>query len=105
MHHSRSLCRSAVLACMLSLAGVGILEAQQATGTVRGRVVAAKTMRPIGSAQVSIPGTGRGTVSNADGQFLVLNVPVGSHTIRAELIGFSAAERPVTVTADQVTTI
>jgi TonB-linked SusC/RagA family outer membrane protein len=80
-------------------------EAQQRTGTVRGRVVAAKTMRPISSVQVSIPGTGRGNVTNADGQFLLLNVPAGSQTIRAELIGYSPSELAITVTAEAVETV
>ncbi|HSJ32208.1 MAG TPA: SusC/RagA family TonB-linked outer membrane protein [Longimicrobiales bacterium] len=99
MQFHRSLCRTACLAGALALFAGGGLEAQQNTGTVRGRVVAAKTMRPINAVQVSIPGTGRGTITNADGQFLLLNVPAGTHTIRAELIGYSAREQPVTVTA------
>ena len=61
--------------------------AQQSTGTVRGQVTDAVTMRPLSGVQVSVPGTGRGALANASGQFLILNVPTGTVTVRAEIIG------------------
>ena len=51
---------------------------QQATGTIRGQVTDAVTMRPLSGVQVSVPGTGRGALANASGQFLVLNL-AGNH--------------------------
>jgi TonB-linked SusC/RagA family outer membrane protein len=105
MHHPRRLTRTALLACAVALLAAGAAEAQQPTGTVRGRVVAAKTTRAVSGAQVAIVGTGRGTITNADGQFLILNVPVGTHALRVELIGWSRAEQSVTVTAGEITTV
>ena len=79
--------------------------AAQGSGTSRGRVTVAGTMRPLSGAQLSIPGTGRGSLSNASGEFLLVNVPAGSHTVRAQMIGFGTAERPVTVAAGQTATV
>ena len=75
---------------------------QQATGTIRGTVTDAVTMRPLSGVQVSVPGTGRGALANAAGQFLVLNVPTGTVTVRAEIIGYGTQEQQVTVAAGQV---
>ena len=105
MQIPRRLCFTLLTAGALAMVSAGAIQAQQSTGTVRGRVVAAKTMRPVNAVQVSIPGTGRGTITNADGQFLLLSVPAGSHTLRAELIGYSPASQPVSVTAGQTVTV
>ena len=88
----------AALSLMLSVPAT----AQQSTGTIRGQVTDAVTMRPLSGVQVSVPGTGRGALANASGQFLVLNVPTGTVTVRAEIIGYGAQEQQVTVVAGQV---
>ncbi|MBW3553206.1 MAG: SusC/RagA family TonB-linked outer membrane protein [Gemmatimonadetes bacterium] len=74
----------------------------QGTGTIRGSIVESVTERPLSSVQVSLVGTGRGALTNAAGNFLLLNVPTGTYTIRAELIGHAAATQEVTVAADGV---
>jgi TonB-linked SusC/RagA family outer membrane protein len=79
--------------------------AAQATGTVRGRVVEAGAQRPLAGAQVSVPGTGRGGLTDASGSFVLLNVPAGTIRVRGEMIGFAPVEREVTVTAGQVATV
>ena len=90
---------------LLIAAAFGILGAAplaaQATGTVRGTVRAANTMRPLAGAQVSVAGTGRGTLSNASGQFLIPDVPAGPQTVRVQILGFGATEQTITVTAGQ----
>lgn len=90
-------------ASLLSVALVGLwllfpaaLEAQ--TGTVSGRVLA-DDGTAVSGVQVSIVGTGRGGLSNARGAFLILNVPAGTHTLRAENLGYRTAETTITVAA------
>lgn len=73
------------------------LVAQSATGTVRGRVVEAGTLRPLSGVQVSIVGTTRGALTNASGDYLIVGVPVGSQQVRAQMIGYTAAQQAVTV--------
>lgn len=84
---------AAVLA-LLALAGTA--EAQ--TGTVTGRVTNAGTMAPIAGAQVSIDALQMGALSAAEGRYLILNVPVGTHTLRVQLIGYAPQTREITVT-------
>jgi TonB-dependent SusC/RagA subfamily outer membrane receptor len=71
----------------------------QATGTVTGTVTNATTGASIAGAQISIVGTQLGTLTNNVGRFIVLNVPAGTHTVRAEFIGYGAVEQEVNVTA------
>ena len=58
------------------------------TGTIRGQVLDAITQRPIAGAQVEIEGTRRGGITNATGQYLLLNVPAGTYSVRVQFIGF-----------------
>ena len=83
------------------VAGAAPLSAQ-ATGTVRGQVTDASTQRPLAGAQISLVGTQRGGLANSSGQYLILNVPVGTYTVQAEIIGFGHQMMDVTVTAGQV---
>ncbi len=86
----------------LPLSAAPPVQAQEG-GTLRGSVVSQATMRPLAGAQVFLPASGRGTVSNAGGQFLIPNVPAGQHLVRVQLLGFAIAEQTVTVTAGEVT--
>jgi outer membrane receptor protein involved in Fe transport len=75
----------------------------QATGTVTGQVTDIASGRPLMDAQLYIPGTGLGVLSNAQGRFNMRNVPVGEVTIRVELLGYASADQTVTVVAGQTT--
>jgi TonB-linked SusC/RagA family outer membrane protein len=92
-----------LLAVLAVAVAPGVLAAQQ-TGTIQG-VVTDLENAPVSGAQVSVAGTGLGTLTDAQGRFQVLNVPAGSHQLRLERIGFGAVTRDVTVTAGQVTTL
>ncbi len=69
----------------------------QASGTVAGQVVDASSNRPLADAQVSVPGSGVGTLTNAAGRFLLLNVPAGEIEIRVDLIGYESQSQTLTV--------
>jgi hypothetical protein len=77
--------------------------AQQA-GSITGRVVHSGTLRPLAGVQISIPGSGMGSLANVDGRYSLVNVPAGSHLVRVQIIGYGTQERTVTVTAGQPTT-
>ena len=89
-------------ALLLALPG---LAGAQTTGSIRGRVVEGATDRPVATAEVSIVGTNRSSVTNAAGEFLLLNVPVGTHTLRVQMFAFSGADQQVSVAAGQVATV
>lgn len=75
------------------------------TGTLTGRIADAQSGRPLIDAQVTIPGTGLGVLSNANGRYLLLNVPAGQHDVRVDLIGYETATQSVSVAAGQTATL
>jgi len=78
------------------------LAAQQ-TGMVSGTVLAVEAGAPLAGASVVLVGTARTVLTNAQGQYR-LSAPPGTHTVRARLIGYEAAEQRVTVAAGQTAT-
>ncbi len=75
--------------------------AAQQTGTIQGRVVESGTQRPLSGTQVSLVGTPRGQLTNAQGEYMLLNVPAGEHRVSVQFIGYSAKETTVRVDPGQ----
>ena len=93
-----------VAALALQLLTAQALEAQAATGTVRGRVVEVGTQRPIADVQVTVAGTTMGAVTTSTGDYTIANVPAGSQTIAARRIGYTRVTQQVSVAAGQSAT-
>ncbi|MEM7417922.1 MAG: TonB-dependent receptor [Gemmatimonadota bacterium] len=70
------------------------------TGTVTGTVTDAMSNSGIQSVQVYLVDTGLGTLTNASGRFLILNVPAGSYTLRAERLGYGTMDMQINVSAN-----
>ncbi|MHB1224167.1 MAG: TonB-dependent receptor domain-containing protein [Gemmatimonadaceae bacterium] len=85
----------------LLLAGGAQSAVAQATGTVRGRVTAQAGARPLANVTVSVTGTQRGAQTNQAGEYTITGVPAGPATLRAQLLGYAAETRTVTVAAGQ----
>lgn len=64
------------------------LSMAQTTGRVGGIVVDKVTGEVLIGANVQVMGTMLGAATNQDGEFLILNVPVGSHIVKATYIGY-----------------
>ena len=88
-----------LLALLAVLAWTAAPAAAQATGSIRGKVTSTG-LRPLAGAQVSIPGSGLGGLTNSTGDFLLAGVPVGERTVRVQMIGFATTERVVLVGSD-----
>src|SRR5690242_8077712 len=86
-----------LLVCALFLLPVPGIRAQ--VGSVAGTVVDATSGQPMPSVQVFIPNRSIGALSNAQGRYLIVNVPVGQQEVRAEAIGHQPVSQTVTVTA------
>jgi hypothetical protein len=103
----RRLRSTLLLALLMPVAALGFWSTQasaQTTGTILGQVVDAMSGRPLMDAQVYVPGTGLGVLSNAAGRFSLRNVPPGQVTLRVDLIGYASQEATVTVAAGQTAT-
>jgi len=81
-------------AALLLLAAAGV-KAQE--GTVTGRVTDRSSLAPLAGAQVFLPGTQLGTLTDDKGDYRITGVPPGSHELRVRLIGYKSEVRNVTV--------
>ena len=73
-------------------------------GKLTGVVTDASTGAPIDGAQIVIEGTGLGTLTQENGRYFILNVPVGTYTVTARRIGYQTAQRNNVLVAIDVTT-
>ena len=84
---------------MASLVGAPSLLAQG--GTIAGRVTDAGTGEPLPSAQVFIQDLDVGALTQANGRYILLNVPAGTRTVTVQRIGFRDPTETVSVGAGQ----
>ncbi|HPG84765.1 MAG TPA: TonB-dependent receptor, partial [bacterium] len=71
---------------LLLLAVIGALTAGT-TGKIRGVAVDRDTGAPLPGANVVLVGTSLGAAADLDGEFFILQVPPGTYTLRASMIG------------------
>jgi outer membrane receptor protein involved in Fe transport len=73
-------------------------------GKVSGRVVDRETGEGLPTVAVTLVGTSMGALTDSDGRYTILNVPVGSYDIKAELVGYQPVEkRGIFVSVDLTT--
>ena len=83
---------------ILASAWLGRAIAQPAaTGTIEGRVRDAGTNTFIQNVRVSVAGGAFTAVTNAAGEYRLLNVPAGSVSLTAQLPNFAPQTKSVTV--------
>src|SRR5438874_2198549 len=94
-----------VLTTLAGLCGAAPRSAQaQADGSIRGKVVSRADQHPIPDARVSVAGANRTAVTNQQGEYVIADVPAGSHVVRVRIIGFGEATDTVAVAGTQVAT-
>jgi hypothetical protein len=59
-------------------------------GKIRGKVTDSMTGEPLVGANVVVVGTSMGSAANVAGEFLILNVPVGTYAIRTTYVGYQS---------------
>lgn len=89
-----------LLTVWLAVLTTSAASAQSAT--VRGTILDAVTSEPLPWANVILTGTSIGGASDIEGKFVIRNVPIGAHTVRATYIGYETRELEVVLTVDQV---
>lgn len=104
MPSSSMLHRLSFLAALFLVALPQDTIAQTRTGSIAGTVRTADGLTLRG-ANLAVEGTELSATSSTDGVFVISNVPPGTHTLMAQLIGYAAASRELTVQADHVTRV
>ncbi len=99
--------RRAILSALASVALVLVLPlaAQAQTGTVRGTVTARSGGEPLANVRVSIVGTNRYVVTNANGEYELSDVRAGDAQLRVAIIGYQSQTATLAVTTGQTATM
>ena len=84
----------------LCLAG-SVVQAQDA-GTIVGTVRSTGSGAPLSDVVVSVQGTTRGAMSDAQGKFRIVAVPVGDRIVLAQMVGRARGAQTVQVTTDSL---
>jgi len=90
-----------VISLLASLPAFGAV-----TGKISGRVADAASNQPLAGANILVEGTTMGAASLPSGEYFILNVPPGTYTLRARMIGYrQMVVEEVMVRADFTTEI
>lgn len=90
---------SAVLAAALLAVSPGAGWAQQQQGTIAGSVTDRVGGTPLAGVRLTVLGTNRSAVTNQEGRYTLVGVPVGTYQVQASVIGYGAATNTAVVTA------
>ncbi|MBM3404536.1 MAG: TonB-dependent receptor [Bacteroidetes bacterium] len=83
---------------MLSFA----LQAQQATGTIRGFIYEEETGEPVIFTNVYLVKTTYGSTTDLNGYFVISKVPPGSYTLRITYLGYDTLNLPIVIKSDDL---
>ena len=86
---------AAVLACLLAVDPA----ASQQTGTIVGVVTDVATGQPLESASIRLDDAPGVVLTNEAGNYLMVNVPAGAHTLTFQIIGYEELSAQVEVVA------
>ncbi len=90
----------------LFLAFFPVLLLAGTTGKIKGKVMDARTGQPLPGANVLVVGTTMGAATDIDGNFFILNIPPGTYTVKATMLGYAPKEfKNVKVFTDLTTTL
>ncbi len=102
---SQGRCLASAALSAAFVTGLTVAPVQAQTGTILGVVTDAGTGQPLTSAQVYIPALNIGVLSRDAGRFVLPGVPVGTHELQVDLIGFVSVVRTVEVAAGDNLTV
>jgi len=97
--------RIRLVVLLVAALGLAAGPAQAQQGTVTGTVVEADGAAPLPAVNVGLAGTSLGAATDETGRFTISNVPVGTYTVEASLVGYETVEREITVRTSEITTL
>jgi len=75
-----------ILICFLFV--IHIADGQDSRGSIEGVVANSEDHQPLVGTTILLQGTVLGTTTDADGKFILKNVPVGEYTVTFSMVGF-----------------
>lgn len=75
------------------------------TGQLEGTITDAQENNPLPGINVGISGTTLGAATDTNGNFIIDNIPVGSHTIQITAVGYEREEHNITIKEGKTSTI
>jgi outer membrane cobalamin receptor len=69
--------------------------------TIVGTVTDCDDGKPLAGVSVAVVGTNKGTSTDANGKYLISNIPVGTHTLEFSYIGMKTVRREVKITQNR----
>jgi TonB-linked SusC/RagA family outer membrane protein len=79
-------------------------SAQEQTGTITGVVTSGESGQPMPNVAVMVQGTRLAATANAEGRYVITNVPAGEYRLQGLFLGYADADVAVTVVAGQTVT-
>ena len=99
---------AAILLCTALLGAASLAQSPAPLGNVgriTGRVTERDGARGLPAAQITLVGTELATITRADGDFAMENMPPGEYTLKASFLGYLDLDRKVTVGAGETATV
>lgn len=100
--------KSTIYATLLAT-GLVLLQAAgawAAAGKISGVVVDKKSKQPLIGCPVQVEGTTLGALTDVDGRYTILSVPLGTHNVSAKMVGYtSIIQSDILVKPDQTTPV
>ena len=84
----KNLFRKIITHCLIIITFAPAIIFAGTSGKISGIVRDAETNEPLPGCNIIIEGTYLGAASNIDGDFFILNIPPGTYTVRATMIGY-----------------
>ncbi len=96
---------AAILTLLALFASSAVLFAGN-TGKLRGKLINSKTKEPLPFGVVQIDGTTMGAQADANGEYIIINVPPGTYNVTAKLQGYQSVKTEnVEILVDRTTTV
>jgi len=75
------------------------------TGKIAGKVVDKKTGKPLPGVNIIIDGTSMGAATDEAGHYFIINIPVGTYSLRASMIGYEILVKKSVLVQPDFTTL
>ncbi len=62
------------------------------TGKITGVITDGANQQPLVGVTIGIQGTSWGAITDADGRYIILNIPVGTYVLNISAVGYSTVE-------------